>query len=206
MKRFRWLVVISMVISGFMGLSPSLASADSFCGSHKQYEAVRLNNGDAGGTQYATISISGDHASWTIRSGYKQCSYDVQDNFGNNYSGGHTVRSFTTPEKDPIDYVEVYVARAYVVSISQSATAIKLHSAVTFTGTVTPHSSGATVYLQRLTSSGWANTAHTTLDKYGHYRFRIVPSSRATYKYRVHKPGNSAYLFGDSRTVSVSVS
>ena len=93
-----------------------------------------------------------------------------------------------------------------VVTSTISRTSVVLGKGATVSGKVIPAHSGKRVYLQRLTSSGWRNVTYRTQTTTGTVSFAVRPTTKGTYRYRLHFAGDSDHLAGTSpsRTLRVT--
>jgi 5-hydroxyisourate hydrolase-like protein (transthyretin family) len=100
---------------------------------------------------------------------------------------------------------------ARTVRVSQTVTAslgrgtIWLGRATTLSGRVTPGSAGASVRLQRRVDDAWRTLETGATGADGSYRFRLRPSRRGTFTYRVVRPATSTLDRGVSRRRTLTV-
>lgn len=91
------------------------------------------------------------------------------------------------------------------VSSTASATSVRLGSTVTISGSVAPSHAGQGVVLQRYSSGAWRTVSTRTLSSTSRFSFTVKPGSRATFSYRVHKPGDADHAAGTGPKHTISV-
>ncbi|HVF03435.1 MAG TPA: M23 family metallopeptidase [Frankiaceae bacterium] len=91
------------------------------------------------------------------------------------------------------------------VSLTSSATSVRVGGAVTFAGTVAPGHAGQGVNLQRYADGVWRTVRTVTLSSTSTYRTTLTMNSRTDFTWRVYKPGDADHVAGSSRSVRIAV-
>ena len=105
------------------------------------------------------------------------------------------------------------VSVAPVVSAHSTKSSVQHGTAFKIWGTVNPPSSGQKLNLQRLSGTTWKTIATVTIEKQKlpngtttvGYVFTVKPSTKGTFKYRVHKAATSTLVAANSSTLTVKV-
>lgn len=121
------------------------------------------------------------------------------------YAGSATVDAATSPTQS--------ATVAQVVSARGTARTVKSGAAVKIYGTVKPSSTGATVYLQRLSGTKWRTVANVKTKRQRlpdgtsrvGYVFSVTPTTKGTLRYRTFKPATAALAKGVSPTIRLKV-
>ena len=90
------------------------------------------------------------------------------------------------------------------VTAAVSATSMKLGKTVTISGTVGPKHTGK-VTLQRLSGTRWVAVTTASLTSSSNYSFKVKPTARGSYSYRVVKPADTDHAEGISTRRAVKV-
>jgi PKD repeat protein len=92
------------------------------------------------------------------------------------------------------------------VSVTASATSLRLGRTVTLSGTVGPNRAGQRSYLQRWSGYSWSSVAVKLLTSRSGYAFAVRPGSRGTSYYQVVYAGDPTHLGGVSHPVMLQTS
>ncbi len=98
-------------------------------------------------------------------------------------------------------------AATFAVSVTASATTVKVGGKITFSGAVSPKPSSRTLYLQRryVDSTGWSTVKKFSAARTGRYTVATGFGNDRDRYYRVYKPKTSTRKAGYSNAVRVAV-
>lgn len=92
------------------------------------------------------------------------------------------------------------------VSVTASATNLRLGQTSTLSGAVGPNRAGLRVYLQRWSGYAWSTVASRTLTSTSLYSYVVRPTSRGASYYQVVYAGDTTHLAGVSHPVTIQTS